>query len=171
VYFATRISSLGIREEKDHTVLLWGPKEASAKACGSRLLRFNNESKRPTEMSYAFHPKWDPLKFASMPSQVTMRISVKWKRFDIETEKTDEEDFRKSKRKDQSQDSEQWLPIEVTSNVTSVEGLCEELTAKVFWKFGEDIPDGAFHDPRKHPFTMVQFDGVDVTNVDEEAGY
>jgi hypothetical protein len=168
MYFAIKISSLGIREEKDHTVLLWGPKEASDKPSGSRLLRFDNESKRPTEMSYAFHPKWDPIKFASMPSQVTSRISVKWKRFD--TEKTDEEDPKKTKRKDQSQDSEQWLPIEVIYNVTSLEGECEELTAKVFWKFGEDVPDGVFHDPRKHPFTMVQFDGVNVANVDKEAG-
>jgi hypothetical protein len=166
VYFGTRISSLGIREEKDHTVLLWGPKEASSRASGSRLLRFDNESKRPTEMTYAFHPKWDPVKYASMPSQVTMRISVKWKKFEIK--EANEEGFQKTKDKRQTQDSEQWLPAEVTSNVTSVEGRCEELHSKVYWKFGEDVPDSAFHDPRKQPFTMVQFDGVNVKNVDDE---
>lgn len=40
----------------------------------------------------------------------------------------------------------------------------------MYWKFGEDVPDSVFHDPRKQPFTMVQFDGVNVKNVDDEAG-
>ena len=128
------------------------------------ILRFDNESNRPTEIFYAFHPKWDPLKFASMPFQVTARRSIKWKKFEF-----GEPAEENSKNKDKGKDLEQWLPVEVDCNVTSIEGGREELSSKVFWKFYDEVPDSAFLNPLKHPFLMVQFDGSEVAKIDKDA--
>ena len=164
LFFATRYSSLGLREDKKHAVSIWGPRQPSEKARGSVVLRFDNESNRPTEIFFAFHPKWDPLKFASMPFQITSRRSIKWKKFEF-----GEQAEGDSENKDKGKDLEQWLPVEVELNLTSIEGRSEELNSKVFWKFYDDVPDSAFLNPLKHPFLMVQFDGSEVAKIDKDA--
>lgn len=164
LFFATRYSSLGLREEAQHIVSLWGPREPADEARGSVVLRFDKESKRPTEMSFAFHPKWDPVKFASMPYQTTLRRQIKWKKFDVGI--LGKED---STREAKESESEQWLPVEVACSVTSIEGESEELASKVFWKFGEEVPDSAFLNPLEHPFQKVQFEGSGIAKIDKEA--
>ena len=74
-----------------------------------------------------------------------------------------------STRKAKEIEAEQWLPVEVACSVTSIEGESEELASKVFWKFGEEVPDSAFPNPLEHPFQKVQFEGSGVAKIDKEA--